>query len=241
MTAAAKLGKNPNSLVELPGDDGTVSDFLKTNAQAFGVPDSLDKYELKLPENLPEGMPIDQDLMDAFRQNAFDSKLPPEIAQATLDFYAGHMSDWMGKQQAKIKEGETKLNNALKEAWGGNWEQNRDLGARAFQALAAKMGLDADATRNIAMKLNEGMGDVHLVKFTHGLADLVGEDQLAAPRGGGAPAGDLARAQQRKGALTGKDGEILTAQRAGNQAKVKELQTELAAHNEVILRHQKKS
>ena len=102
------------------------------------------------------------------------------------------------------------------------------------------MGRDADATRNIAMKLNEGMGDVHLVMFTNGLAQYVSEDTLAAPRGGGAPAGDLARAQQRKAAIMGRDGEMLKANRSGNQAKVKELQAELAGHNAVIERHAKK-
>ncbi|MDW3181770.1 hypothetical protein [Roseobacter sp.] len=239
MHAAAKLGKDPTKLAELPGDNATVSDFFKNNAAAFGVPDSLDKYELTLPENLPDGVPIDQDMMDAFRKNAFESNLPPEIAQGTVNFYAQHFSDWLGKKQAEVHKAEKKLEGALKEKLGGNWEQKRDEGVRAFQVMAAQMGLDADATRNIAMKLNEGMGDVHLVQFTIGLADYISEDTLAAPRGNGAPAGDLARAQQRKAAIMGRDGEMLQAQRSGNQAKIAELQKELAGHNAVIGRHQK--
>lgn len=237
MTAAAKLGKNPSRLAELPEEGGSVTDFLKANAKAFGVPDSIDKYQLKVPEGLPEGMPIDQDMLSAFTKNAFEAGLPPQIAQATVDFYANHMGEWMSKTQSEIEVAEKKLEGQLKEKWGGNWEQNRDLGARAFQAIASQMGLDADAARNVAMKLNEGMGDVHLVQFTHGLASLISEDQLLAPRRGGAPSGDLARAQQRKAQIMGKDGEIRRA--AGNPAKIKQLQEELAGHNAVILRHKK--
>ena len=67
MNATAKLGKNPASLAELPGEDGKVSDFLKANAAALGVPDNIDNYELTLPDDLPEGMPIDQALMQAIK------------------------------------------------------------------------------------------------------------------------------------------------------------------------------
>ena len=125
------------------------------------------------------------------------------------------------------------LETARKSKWGGNWEENRDLGVRAFQAITAKMGLDADAAKNIASKLNEGMGDVHLVQFTHGLAALIGEAALAAPRGGGAPGGDLAAAQQRKAQIMAKgDGDMAKAR--GKAGRIKELQAELTGLNRII-------
>jgi hypothetical protein len=235
MSAASRLGKDPNMIAELPGPDGSAADFLKANASALGVPDSVDDYKLSLPDDLPKDMPIDQPMMDSFAKMAHEAGLPPEIAQMSVSFYAQHMTDWMNEQTGKIENAEKALEAQLKEKWGGNWEANRDQGARAFQALAAQMDLDAEAAANIATKLNEGMGDVHLVQFTHALAGLISEDTLINVPGGGVPSGDLAHAQQRKAQIMGPDGEM--AQARGNQAKIKSLQNELAAANRVIVGH----
>ncbi|MEO0385895.1 MAG: hypothetical protein AAF234_20365 [Pseudomonadota bacterium] len=233
MTAAAKLGKDPKSLVELPGEDGSIMDFFKDNGAKMGVPDSIEKYELSLPSDLPEGLPIDQALLDGFTKASFEAGLPPAVAQASVDFYAAHVTNWMSEQQGKVAESEKALETALKSKWGGNWEENRDLGVRAFQTLAAKIGLDADATKNVASKLNEGMGDVHLVQFTHGLAEIIGEDSLAKPRNSDAPAANVATATQRKAQIMAKgDGDMAKAR--GNPARIKELQKELEGLNRII-------
>lgn len=239
MTATAKLGKDPGSLVELPGPDGNALDFLKANGAALGVPDSIDSYELKLPDNLPEGLPIDQLMLDGFTKAVFEAGIPPAVAQQSVDFYAQHVTGWMAEQQGKVAQADQALETALKERWGGNWEERRENAVRGFQALAAQIGLDPDAAQNTASKMNEAMGDAHLLQFMDAVAGLMGEDKLASPKGAGAPSSDLASAQQRKAQImTRGTGDMAKAQ--GNPARIKELQGELQGLNKTILAHQQK-
>ena len=234
MTAAAKLGRDPNTMAQLPGEGTTTLDFLKANGKALGVPDSVDDYKLTVNIELPDGLPIDEDMLTGFQKASFEAGIPPEVAQVGLDFYAQHISTWFTEQRSTVMQSEENLTGKLKQKFGGNWEQERDKGARAFQVIAADMGLDAAATKNIATKLNDGMGDVHLVMFTNHLAGLLSEDQLVSPSGG-APRADLATAQQRKAQIMERGtGEMAKAR--GNAAKQKQLQAELKGLNEIIQR-----
>ncbi len=238
MTATAKLGKDPKSLVELPGEGKTALDFLKANGAQLGVPETIEKYELALPADLPEGLPVNENMMADFTKAAFEAGIPPAVAQFSVDAYAQHVTGWFSEMQGTMAANEQKLETAMKEKWGGNWEETRDRGVRAFQTIAAQKGWDADATKNIASKLNEGMGDVHLMMMMDAMAELMSEDTLTPPPGGGAPASDLAAAQQRKTKIMAKgDGDMAKAK--GNPARISQLQNELKGLNRIIEQHTK--
>lgn len=238
MAAVGRLGKPPGSLLDAPKEGQSASDWLKANAKTFGVPESIDKYELKLPEGLPKGMPIDDALLSDYRKFAHEAGLPPALAQANVEAYAQAMAPRFEKMATDAATAEAKLSTDLQAAWGQNYKTNQEQAARAFQALAAEMKLDPDQTKLLAGKLNENMGDATLVKFFHTIAGKMGEDTLAIPRGGNAPAMQLADAQQAKERIMAKhSGDMAVAVRSGDSARIKALQKELEGYNTIIAQH----
>lgn len=238
ITASAKLGKDPARLMDAPAEGQNVNEWLKANAKHLGVPESADKYDVKLPQDLPEGLPIDQAMLEAAKVNALEMGLPPSVLQANVDFYAKHMADNFTAMAAKATEAQEKLDTDLKEAWGASWNDNQQLAVRGFQAIAAEMKLDPDVTKNVASKLNSEMGDAGLLKFFHGLAVKLGDDTLAIPQGGNAPALALADAQQRKEVIMAKHtGAMAKANQAGDRVRHKALQSELKGLNKIIAQH----
>ncbi|MES2667453.1 MAG: hypothetical protein V4712_15245 [Pseudomonadota bacterium] len=238
LTATTKLGRNPATLLDAPKEGQTVNEWMKANAKAFGVPDSLDKYELKLPEGLPEGMPIDTALLADFRKYAHEAGLPPAVAQANIEAYAAMMTPRFTQEAARAAEAEAKMTGDLQTTWGQNYKTNQDLAVRAFQTLAAEMKMDPEQSKMLAGKLNKEMGDAGLLKFFHTLAGKMGEDTLAIPRGGNAPALALADAQQRKAAImTAHTGDMAKATREGNTRRVTELRKEMEGLNVILAQH----
>jgi hypothetical protein len=238
LSATAKLGKPPGSLIDAPAADQPITDWLKANGKAFALPDSVEKYELKVPENLPEGTPIDDALMAEYKAFAFESGMPPALAQANVDAYARMTGAKITAMAAAAATAEANMDKELKASWGVNFEANQQKAMLAFQALAAEMKLTPEVSQLLAVKLNKDTGDATLMKFFHHIAGKMGEDTLAIPRGGNAPALQLADAQQRKAEIMAQHtGDMAQANKAGNQARVKQLQDELKGLNIIIGQH----
>jgi hypothetical protein len=236
--ATAKLGKPAGSLIDAPAADQKITDWFKANGKTFALPDSVDKYDLKVPEGLPEGTPIDDALMAEYKAFAFQSGLPPALAQANIDAYGKMVGAKVTAMAAEAATAEANLDKDLKASWGVNWEANQQKAMLAFQALSAEMKLSPEASQLMAAKLNKDMGDATLLKFFHHIAGKMGEDTLAIPRGGNAPALQLADAQQRKAQImTAHTGDMAQASRAGNAQKVKALQAEMQGLNLIIAQH----
>jgi hypothetical protein len=236
--AQTRLGKPPGSLLDAPKEGQGVTDWLKANAKAFGVPEKLDDYKLALPQNLPEGAPLDETLMADWRGFAHGAGLPPQLAQAAVDFFGQASGARISKMITDATNAETALTQALQGEWGQNYQQNQQLAARAFQTLAAEMKLDPEQTKLLGAKLNGGMGDPVMVKFFHHLAGKMGEDTLALPRGANAPQMQRATAEGRKAQImAAHTGDMALAARAGNSARIKELQAELNGLNTIIAQH----
>lgn len=238
MSAVARLGRNPASLLDAPAEGQEFTAWLKANSQRFGVPESPDKYDVKLPDNLPKGLPINDKLLADYKAHAHAKGLPPAVVQDAVNFFAGNMGAEFTRLAADAAAAETALTTTLQAEWGGEWKQNQQLAARTFQALAANAKLTQEQSQLVASKLNEGMGDATLLKFFHGMAGLMGEDTLAIPRGGNAPALALAEAQQRKAAIMERHtGAMAQARARGDQRQITALQTELSGLNAIIVQH----
>lgn len=215
-----------------------MTDWLKANAKAFGVPEKVEDFKLDMPQDLPEGTPLDEALMSEWRAFAHESGLPPQLAQAAVDFFGRASGARISKMITDAANAETRLTQDLQATWGQNYAANQQLAARAFQALAAEMKLDPEQAKLLGAKLNGGLGDPVLVKFFHHLAGKMGEDTLAIPSGGNAPAMQRATAEARKAQImTAHTGDMAQASRTGNQARVRELQEELRGLNTIIAQY----
>ena len=237
VSAQSKLGKPPSQLLEVPTADKPLTDWLKANAKAFGTPDSAEKYDIKLPDNLPEGMPVNADMLDRYKARAAEKGIPQALVQDAVDFFAADVGAEFTKIAAKAALAEQALTTTLQAEWGANYPANQQLAARAFQAITAQMKLAPEQVQLIGAKLNEGLGDSSMVKFFHHLASKIGEDTLAIPRGADSAMISLTTAQARKEAImTAHTGDMAVAVRSGNQGRITALQDELKGLNAVITR-----
>lgn len=123
---------------------------------------------------------LDSALVDGFRQFAFDTGLPPFMAKAAVDFYAGQMAAQIEKANAdSLADVE-----AFKKEFGPQYDQKLAAVSKMIEAFTGSPLEIGEAELNRAdMKL----GSANLVKFMFALHDRIGD--LAPAGEGGAPTG----------------------------------------------------
>ncbi len=122
MAARTKIGKDPNSLAEIPND--TSSDEVRaTWAKANGVPDSVDGYEYNYSDDFATKLgPLDDTKMAAIRE--FSHKelgLSPAKFQKLMDFYhanaSGEVDAFNTTLEEQIQASKDKGMAILNKAW----------------------------------------------------------------------------------------------------------------------------
>lgn len=232
-SAMKKLGKGPDALMDKPGKDTPLSDFFKANASTFGVPDKADGYELTLPEDLPEGLPVDEALLGSFKAKAHELGLPTAMAQQMVDFHAETVKAQLLDLEGKAATAEQAMLTQLNEEWGGNTKENTEAAKRAFQAVAAQAGLNADQLRSIASKLNADTGDAGLLKLGLAMSKALTEDGLSMPGGGNSDVMSIEQAKTAKAQIMeARTGEMAQAR---TPAAKKAVQQKLDRVNAVLV------
>lgn len=90
---------------EVPPADAKPEQLAEYRRRA-GIPESADKYDVKLPEAPKDsGMEVDKNLLTAFLGKMHAAHARPEVVQAALDVYAQHMHQWWDRaRNAENKE-----------------------------------------------------------------------------------------------------------------------------------------
>ena len=165
------LGRDKIAKPVTESDWDGVYDFL-------GRPESPDKYEVELPDELPDQVKaqFNDETLSSFKQQAHKLGLNAEQVKSLVAWQAGSMGqqyEAMNDMQGKsIEDGE----RALKEEWGRAYDQNIDFAKKAFNeyggdSLAAKMeasglGNDPDVLKAFANIAKSTMADKDLVGAT---------------------------------------------------------------------------
>jgi hypothetical protein len=118
------LNKKRNESLAVPAEDAKPEDWDAFYAK-LGRPESPDKYELKLPE----GAPMNEEMLKGFKELAHKSGILPKQAQAALEWYQGVNKQAVEAYEAKSKEAV----NALLQEWGDKKDEKL---ARIGQAMA---------------------------------------------------------------------------------------------------------
>ena len=156
------------------GDWDDVYEFL-------GRPDSADKYEVTLPDNLPEQVSaqLNEEALSSFKQEAHKLGLNSDQVNSLVTWQALNMGaqyEALNEVQGKsIESGEL----ALKAEWGRAYDQNLNFAKKAF----AEYGGDALAEKMVS----SGMGnDPDVLKAFANIAKTTMADKdLAGPASGG--------------------------------------------------------
>ena len=140
----------------------------------LGRPESPEKYEIELPEDLPEEIAgqFNDETLSSFKQEAHKLGLNAEQVKSLVAWQAGNMSNqheaYKGMIDQSMEQGET----SLRQEWGRAYDQNLGFARKAFaeyggDELAAKMeasgmGNDPDVLRAFANIAKTTMADKDL-------------------------------------------------------------------------------
>lgn len=174
--------------VIMPGDNATPEEMKQFHA-ALGVPDTVEGYDLKAPEGLPEGV-WNEEAAKGFAAKAHELGLTPKQVREIAAWQAQNVAGAM--QRAELEPDGRTWEQALRDDWGTSYDANMETARRA----AKEFGDEASLT-----KLGDRIGDAALVRMFQRIGAKVAED---APAGMGGAARQTAQesAQSQADAIT---------------------------------------
>jgi hypothetical protein len=131
MTARKDLeAKLENVIPKLP--ENATDEQKAAFRTAIGVPDTPDAYEL----DIPEGVPVDEDFMGAFKQWAHKAGLPKDAVKGLSSDYNAYVAQRMAEADKAREAGM----DTIKKEWGTDFDKNVEITRRG----EAKLGLSKD-------------------------------------------------------------------------------------------------
>jgi len=133
----------------------------------LGCPESPDKYSVKLPENLPAGMQVNEQMQQHFAKIAHERGLNNDQFQAMVDgytqFQAAQFENMQEAQVIKFEDGVKQLQRE----WRSDYDQNLKTANRAVQEFGLSEFLDAKGLAN----------DPEMVKVMHKIGSMLLESK----------------------------------------------------------------
>lgn len=141
----AALSQRTDGMVKLPGANATPEEVAAFN-KALGVPDTVDAYELQLPDQLPDGVEFAPEALTAFKEFAHKHGIPPKTANALLAFQAQAEGEAITQIRQQFEQQRQEQQAQLSREWGGQYEQKLMLAKRAAETFG--LGADHPAMQN---------------------------------------------------------------------------------------------
>lgn len=123
-------------------NDKQIADWRKAN----GIPESPDKYEVKLPDGWVLG-DADKPVVEGFTKAAHALNLPPKAVNDLLGWYYGELSSKGAREAEADATFRDQARDTLKDIWGAEFTGNMNA-VKAFLSTVPKEldGLDADGS-----------------------------------------------------------------------------------------------
>ena len=131
--------------IHLPGRDASPEDISSFFDKTMGhfMPEEPSGYDFVMPENIPENMPYDVEMVDQFKMGMHARGVPPQLANQVHDWYVSDVLVPGFEQELDALQGAADKSSAmLKKHWG-------DPGSPEFQiqmefTMKAVHGLGGD-------------------------------------------------------------------------------------------------
>lgn len=136
------LEEKNKSALYIPGDKATDEEKAAFHAK-LGRPEAADKYSFTKPADLPESIPYQPEVEQAFKQFAFDNGLSDSQAGKIHEWYYGLVKQGHDMQQKTEQQATETAINALKDEWKGDtFKENTELAARTFRKFGGDEARD---------------------------------------------------------------------------------------------------
>jgi len=168
----------------IPDKFATDEDWNKVY-QKLGLPETVDKYELKAStENM------DQEFVKGFKDIAVKNGILPRQADKLFEFYSSHVEKVISDNETENKRIFEESVNGLKKEWGQGYERKLQAASGLFNQIA-----DEDSKKIFA---DSGLGNNPVViKMFAKLAEQMGEDKFVNANNMGSMGFTPAEAQQK--------------------------------------------
>lgn len=182
--AQVKLGKPADQLLTKPGKDESVTDWMKTNADIFGIPESADKYDIKKPEAWPKDAKWDEGLEGKVRELGLEKGMSNDAVNAMVGLYAENIMALDKGSADDLAKANSEMMADLQKDWGQQTEAKLTLASQAASVIAEKAGLDQTAMQNLAESLKPKIGDAGTMRIFAAIGEMMGDDQMVMGNGG---------------------------------------------------------
>ncbi|MDF2235378.1 hypothetical protein P2H44_22715 [Albimonas sp. CAU 1670] len=220
--AEGKIGRPVESLLDRPGKDQPVAEWMKANRETFGIPEAAEGYEIQRPQ-LPEGMEWDEGLEGRFREVAYESGMTPGQVQGAVNLFAEMQTAQFQGVANELAEATTAMRKQLEQEWGDQYPAKVNLAQRAAQALGEKAKLDNEQILAIGQLLKPKVGDAGIMKLFATIGEAMGDDGFVGSDTAGGLGATPAEAKAEHDRFVGPEGEYGKAMKAGDQAALRRL------------------
>lgn len=226
--AEKRLGRPPEDLMDKPGKDKPVAEWLREHGAVFNVPDKPEGYEIGKPKDWPADMPWSDELADGLRATAHAHGLPKDAVGAVVELYAQHQRQAFEGVATQLAAARQEMEASLKSEWGEQYSARLAEAQQAAQAVLTRAGIGQEQALAVMELIGGKAGDAGVVKLFSVVAEALGEDGIAA--GGGARAGAMTPAEARAElkSVTEQLGAAMAANDRRKAAELTQRKTQLA-------------
>lgn len=129
----SRLGRS----VVKPGPDAGPEEVAAYRRQ-LGVPESIEDYEVRRPEDLPAALqtdPAGEALQRDFLQAMHEAGASNEVVQKAIDWYYGSVTQSLEQQAQTAAERRAEAEASLRQEWGGDHDRNLTFAQRAVRSF----------------------------------------------------------------------------------------------------------
>lgn len=222
--ADKRFGKPLDSVIDKPKEGQSHAEWLKENAQVFGLPENPDGYKITPSKDFPKDQ-WDKDFEAQARQKGLDLGLTQEQMQGITDLYAGKIAALSGDVESQFSKANDEMMAELQRDWGKQTEANMTLAKQGAAAVAEAAGVGPEAIADLAQVLTtKAGGDANAMRMFHAIGKMMSED--GAVNIGRTAAGlttTPAEARAEAAQLRGADGAYYKAVQSNNRTEIDRL------------------
>jgi|GEM_PF-999583 hypothetical protein len=231
--AEKMIGKGLDRIIERPKAGQPVADWMRENAEVFGLPKTIDEMTIEKPADLPADVAWDEGFEAAARKAAFEHGLSKDQLAAMTGVIAEQSRAAAAKQAEIQQTADLKLRETLAGEWGKQAPAMEAMARQAASVIAEQSGLGPEAIDALGQLVSlKAGGDAIAVKIFATIGKMMAEDGLVT--GGAAQIGTTpADARQKAAQMRQPDGEYFKAVKAatdgepGAGQRVRELTEEI--------------
>ena len=173
----------PPPAVQIPNAE-TTPEGITAYRSANGIPETAEGYEMTMPEEMPEGVSINDESMAGYKASFLKHNLSPAQAQGIMEDHLALAGSDAGNQMKALDEAHKTNVANLRNEWGNSYDSNLANAHLAVQQLTEATGeaIDPSLTNNPAF-----------VKYMAHVHSLTAESS-SSPHGG-APTGNHTMAE----------------------------------------------